>query len=446
MGQRSIRMPDVGEGVAEAEIVEWSVKVGDVVREDQVVAAVMTDKATVEIPSPVAGTVLALGGGVGDVLAVGSELIRIDAPGMPDSPPPAPRKAGAAKPETPAPATAAVVTRAAAEAAPVDGAPRAAEARAPVASPPPSALPSAPQTGAPRPPGEHPLASPAVRARARETGVDLRFVRGSGPAGRITHDDLEAYIARPPEALAKRAGKAPNLAVETIKVVGLRRRIAQNMAESSRRVAHFSYVEEVDVTALEELRASLNARATEERPKLTMLPFLMLAIVKAVAEFPQVNAHYDDDNDVITRFGAVHLGIATQTPVGLMVPVVRHAETLSLHECARETRRVSEAARQGVAAREELSGSTITLTSLGALGGVASTPVVNRPEVSIVGVNKIVVRPVWRDGGFVPRKTMNLSSSFDHRVVDGYDAATFIQRVRTLIETPASLFIEADSF
>ncbi len=190
------------------------------------------------------------------------------------------------------------------------------------------------------------------------------------------------------------------------------------------------------------MRASLNGRATEERPKLTILPFLMLAIVKAVADFPQVNAHYDDDNDIITRFGAVHLGVATQTPVGLMVPVVRHAETLTLHECAREMRRVSEAARQGVAAREELSGSTITLTSLGALGGVASTPVVNRPEVAIVGVNKIVVRPVWRDGGFVPRKILNLSSSFDLRVVDGYDAATFIQRVRGLLETPAMLFIE----
>jgi 2-oxoisovalerate dehydrogenase E2 component (dihydrolipoyl transacylase) len=439
MGQRSIKMPDVGEGVAEAEIVEWSVKVGDVVREDQVVAAVMTDKATVEIPTPVAGTVLALGGGVGDVLAVGSELIRIDAPGLPDSPPPAARKGVATKPEPPAPEANPAAARPVEEAAPT-AAPHAAPA--PVASPPAAAVPAAFQTGAPRPLGERPLASPAVRASAREAGVDLRFVRGSGAAGRITHDDLEAYIARPPEAPAKRAGKEPNMAIETIKVVGLRRRIAQNMAESSRRVAHFSYVEEVDVTALEELRASLNARATEERPKLTMLPFLMLAIVKAVADFPQVNAHYDDDNEVITRFGAVHLGVATQTPVGLMVPVVRHAETLTLRECAREMRRVSEAARQAVAARDELSGSTITLTSLGALGGVASTPVVNRPEVAIVGVNKIVVRPVWRDGGFVPRKTMNLSSSFDHRVVDGYDAATFIQRVRGLLETPASMFIE----
>ena len=267
-------------------------------------------------------------------------------------------------------------------------------------------------------------------------------MRGSGPAQRITHDDLDAFIARPPEAPSKGAGRAPNTAVETIKVVGMRRRIAHNMAESSRRVAHFSYVEETDVTALEELRASLNARATEARPKLTLLPFLMLAIVKAVADFPQVNAHYDDDNEVIQRFGAVHLGVATQTPNGLMVPVVRHAETLGLYQCASEMRRVSEAARRGDAARDELAGSTITLTSLGALGGVASTPVINRPEVAIVGVNKIVVKPVWRDGGFVPRKVMNLSSSFDHRVVDGYDAATFIQRLRELIETPATIFIE----
>ena len=438
MGMRSIRLPDVGEGVAEAEIVEWSVKVGDLVREDQVVAAVMTDKATVEIPTPVAGAVVALGGAVGDVLAVGSELIRIDAPGLPDLPPPAargaPARAAPAKAGPPPEPRAAEPEPAAAEL------PLKAPPSAPVA--PPRPLAPAPRHGAPRPPGEKPLASPAVRQKAREAGIDLRFVPGTGPAGRITHDDLDAYVSRPPEAPARGSGKAPNLGVETIKVVGMRRRIAQNMAEFARRVAHFSYVEEVDVTALEELRAALNARATAERPKLTMLPFLMLAVVKAVADFPQVNAHYDDDNEVIERYGAVHLGIATQTPVGLMVPVVRHAETLSLHECGREMRRVSEAARQGVAARDELSGSTITLTSLGALGGVASTPIINRPEVAIVGVNKIVVRPVWRDGAFAPRKIMNLSSSFDHRVVDGHDAATFIQRVRALLEMPASLFIE----
>ena len=431
MGIRSIKMPDVGEGVAEAEIVEWAVKVGDLVREDQVVAAVMTDKATVEIPTPVAGSVLVLGGAVGDVLAVGAELIRIDAPGMPDSLLPAAPKS---RVQQQAPAARRRRSRGRRARA-------GSQRRAPRAASPPRARARSLQTGAPRPLGERPLASPALRSKAREAGVDLKFVHGSGPAGRITHPDLDAYIARPPEP-SKRSGRAPNQAVETIKVVGMRRRIAENMAESARRIAHFSYVEEVDVTALEELRATLNARATEERPKLTLLPFLILGIVKAVAEFPQINAHYDDENNVITRFGAVHVGVATQTPNGLMVPVVRHAETLGLHACAREMRRVSEAARQGVAARDELSGSTITLTSLGALGGIVSTPIINRPEVAIVGVNKIVVRPVWRDGAFVPRKMMNLSSSFDHRVVDGHDAATFIQRLRALIEAPAMLFIE----
>jgi 2-oxoisovalerate dehydrogenase E2 component (dihydrolipoyl transacylase) len=439
MGVRSIKMPDVGEGVAEAEIVEWAVKVGDLVKEDQVVAAVMTDKATVDIPTPVAGSVLALGGAVGDVLAVGAELIRIDAPGMPDSPAPVAPKSRLVQKEAEPTLSVRSVLAEPASATPLIEPPPPRTAREQDAAPQRAPQPT---TGAPRPAGEKPLASPAVRMKAREAGVDLSFVRGSGPAGRITHDDLDAFIARPPEPPAKRGAKAPDTAVETIKVVGMRRRIAHNMAESSRRIAHFSYVEEIDVTALEELRASLNASATEARPKLTLLPFLMLAMVKAVADFPQVNAHYDDDNDVIQRFGAVHLGVATQTPNGLMVPVVRHAETLGLYQCAREMRRVSEAARQGVAARDELAGSTITLTSLGALGGIASTPIVNRPEVAIVGVNKITVRPVWRDGGFVPRKVMNLSSSFDHRVVDGYDAATFIQRLRTLLETPATLFIE----
>ena len=433
MGLRSIKMPDVGEGVAEAEIVEWHVKAGDPVREDQVVAAVMTDKATVEIPTPVAGTVVALGGAVGDVLAVGAELFRVDAPGLPDSPPAPPPK-GAAK------AAAAPIEPAAAPSPPVVEKARV-EPQEPTKPPSPPRI-APPQRGAPRPAGERPLASPAVRFRARETGVDLRFVHGTGPAGRTTHDDLDAFVARPPEAPPKGSGREPNRTVETIKIVGMRRRIAQNMAESSRRVAHFSYVEELDVTALEELRAALNSRATEERPRLTVLPFLMLALVKAVADFPELNAHFDDDNDLLTTYGAVHLGIATQTPVGLMVPVVRHAETLGLFDAAREMRRVSEAARNGTAQREELSGSTLTLTSLGALGGVVSTPIVNRPEVAIVGVNRIVVKPVWRDGAFVPRKTMNLSSSFDHRVIDGYGAASFIQRVRALLEAPASLFIE----
>ena len=321
MGVRSIKMPDVGEGVAEAEIVEWAVKVGDLVKEDQVVAAVMTDKATVEIPTPVAGSVLALGGAVGDVLAVGAELIRIDAPGMPDSLLPAAAKSPLPQRDPPPPPSAKP------EPAPLASAteppPRPPELQKAAGRQP------EPKTGAPRPPGEKPLAAPAVRLKAREAGVDLKFVHGSGPAGRIMHPDLDAYIARPPEQ-SKPSRRAPNEAVETIKVVGMRRRIAENMAELARRVAHFSYVEEVDVTALEELRAALNARATEERPKLTQLPFLILGIVKAVVEFPQINAHYDDENNVITRFGAVHLGVATQTPNGLMVPVVRHAETSRL--------------------------------------------------------------------------------------------------------------------
>ncbi|MDE3177037.1 MAG: 2-oxo acid dehydrogenase subunit E2, partial [Pseudomonadota bacterium] len=280
-----------------------------------------------------------------------------------------------------------------------------------------------------------------VRQHAREAGVDLRRVPGSGPAGRITHDDVTRFSASPAPAASARGG-APNLAVEDIKITGLRKRIAANMAESSRRVAHFSYVEEVDVSALEDTRAALNAGAGVERPRLTMLPFLMLAIVKAVAEFPQINAHFDDEAGVIRRFGAVHLGIATQTPTGLTVPVVRHAETLGLHAAAREMKRVTEAARAGLGAGADMSGSTITLSSLGALGGVVSTPIVNRPEVAIVGVNKIVVKPVWRDGAFAPRRTMNLSSSFDHRVIDGFEAASFVQRLRSLLEHPALLFVE----
>jgi 2-oxoisovalerate dehydrogenase E2 component (dihydrolipoyl transacylase) len=269
----------------------------------------------------------------------------------------------------------------------------------------------------------------------------LRLVAGSGPAGRISHEDLSAFVAGSPKTPAQ-GRRAPNLAVETVNVVGLRRVIAQRMADASRRIAHFSYIEEVDVTALEALRATLNGQASEARPKLTLLPFLMLALVRAVAEHPQMNAHFDDAENVITRFGAVHCGVATQTPTGLAVPVVRHAETLSLHEMAAQMRRVTEAAREGRGRREDMSGSTITLTSLGALGGLATTPVVNPPEVAIVGVNKIAVRPVWRDNAFVARKMMNLSSSFDHRVVDGWDAATFIQRLRALLETPATIFID----
>ena len=433
MGTRVVKLPDIGEGVAEAELVGWHVKVGDVVREEQPLAEVMTDKATVEIPSPVGGTVVALGGEVGSRLAVGGELLRIEVPGAPDG--------GAAPPARRPPAPA---PRQAAE-------PAVAEAEAPLAPEPPASAkpppsPPAPKPvapgalpiGPPRAPGERPVASPAVRLRAREAGVDLRQGRGSGPAGRILHEDLDAFL-RGGIAPAP-GGRAANTRVEEIKVVGLRRRIAEKMAEAKRRVAHFSYVEEVDLSALEELRAALNAEAGE-RPKLTLLPFLMQALVRAVADFPQMNALYDDEAGVVRRHGGVHIGIATQTNAGLVVPVVRHAEARDLWDCAAEVKRLADAARAGLAGREELGGSTITITSLGPLGGIASTPVVNWPEVAIIGVNRMAVRPMWIGGGVVPRTMMNLSSSFDHRVVDGHDAAAFIQRIKGLLETPARIFI-----
>jgi 2-oxoisovalerate dehydrogenase E2 component (dihydrolipoyl transacylase) len=424
MGTRIIKLPDVGEGVAEAEIVEWHVEVGQSVLEDQLLAAVMTDKATVEIPSPVAGTVVALGGEVGGVLAVGAELVRLEVAGEGNEEvAAAPREATATAPgERPA--------------APVP------------AAAPPSALPSVPPApvtrapiGPPRAPGEKPIASPAVRRRARDAGVDLRQVRGTGPAGRIGHDDLDAFLRGGPKAGAA-AARIAKTDVETVKIIGLRRRIAQKMAESKRRVAHFSYVEEVDVTALEALRATLNAEH-QDRPRLTLMPFLMQALVKAVADFPEMNALYDDEAETLERHAGVHIGIATQTPSGLMVPVVRHCETLSLWDCAAEVLRLAEAAREGRATRAELSGSTITITSLGALGGIVTTPVINRPEVAIIGPNKQVVRPVWQGGQFVPRTMMNLSSSFDHRVIDGYVAARFVQRLKALLEAPATIFIEA---
>jgi 2-oxoisovalerate dehydrogenase E2 component (dihydrolipoyl transacylase) len=424
MGLRSIKLPDVGEGVAEAELVEWHVKVGDQVQEDQILAAVMTDKATVEIPAPFAGTVVALAGEVGNVLAVGGELVRIEVPGADDATDVAavPR-ARAATPDPPA------------------ASPAPAPAEAKTHDTPQSAIsPAATRLGPPRPLGDRPIASPAVRRRARDAGVDLRQVRGTGPAGRISHVDLDAFLRGGATAPAV-AGRVANTAVEEVKVIGLRRRIAQKMAESKRRAAHFAYVEEVDVTALEELRASLNA-GPKERPRLTLLPFLMQAIVRAVVDFPQMNALYDDDAEVVHRHGGVHIGIATQTASGLMVPVVRHAEARDVWDCAAEVQRLAEAARAGRATRDELTGSTITITSLGALGGIVTTPVLNRPEVAIVGVNRQVVRPVWLGGQFVPRKMMNLSSSFDHRVIDGYDAAQFIQRIKLLIETPAAIFIE----
>lgn len=468
MGFRIVKLPDIGEGVAEAEVSAWHVKVGDVVREDQPLADVMTDKATVEIPSPVSGRVAALGAEAGQMLAVGAELVRLEVEGGEAAPDAgitvAPEVAKAQDAASGKPAAALVPAADGLEPAqpapPPAAAPKPAQPTKPAeptrpaeppkpvpakpASPAPRPAAAAPSSGPPRPPGEKPVASPAVRRRALEAGLDLRQVRGTGPAGRIGHDDLDAFLNAPPEDAAPGpAGRVARTAVEEIKVIGLRRRIAQRMADAKRRVAHFSYVEEVDVTAVEELRAALNQRHGANRPKLTLIPFLVQALVRALPDFPQMNAHYDDEAEVIHRHAGIHVGIATQTPSGLMVPVLRHAETRDVWNSAAEVRRLAEAARNGLAARDELSGSTITITSLGALGGIVTTPVINRPEVAIIGVNKQVMRPVWRDGAFVPRLTMNLSASFDHRVVDGYDAALFVQALKGLLETPATLFMEA---
>lgn len=439
MAEHTIKMPDVGEGVAEAELVEWHVKVGDLVREDAVLAAVMTDKATVEIPSPVEGKVSWLGAEIGETVAVGSAIVRIEAAGdatsvpMDDGEGEAPIAEGMA-PEgekLPPPPAAPAQTR------PSDRPKQnISESPSPLRGG-GKAAPTA--TGAPRPEGEKPLASPAVRLRAKEAGVDLRQVPGTGPAGRITHEDIDQFVRQGSQPIA--TGLRPDTSVEEVKVVGLRRRIAEKMALAKSRIPHITYVEEIDVTALEELRAKLNAEKRPDRAKLTLLPFLVRAMVRAIAEQPQLNAIYDDEAGIIHRHGGVHVGIAAQTPSGLVVPVLRHAEARDLWDCAAEINRLAEVSKAGTATREELSGSTITITSLGAMGGVVTTPVINHPEVAIVGVNKMMIRPVWDGSQFIPRKMMNLSSSFDHRVIDGWDAAVFIQRIKTLLETPALIFV-----
>ena len=439
MGVRVIKMPDIGEGIAEVELVAWHVKPGDAVVEDQPLADVMTDKASVEIPSPVAGTVEALGGEVGQTLAVGSELIRIAIAG----------EGGAAAVEAvpaPAPASAAKAIAAAATTkttAPVPMKPTvAASAPATAASARPSAAAHTPD--APVVPAERPRASPSVRRRAAELELDLHGLAGTGPGGRIVHADLEAAVAAASVPSPARPAAAASAAdeIQSIPVIGMRRKIAQKMQDAKRRIPHFSYVEEIDVSELEELRGRLNAKWGDARPKLTLLPFLLRAIVRGVREFPQVNARFDDDAGIVHRHRAVHVGIATQTDVGLMVPVLRHAEALDLWASAGEIARIATAARGGRMTRDELTGSTITITSLGALGGIATTPVINHPEVAIVGVNRIVERPMFRSGAVVPRLLMNLSSSFDHRIVDGMDAARFVQALRGYLEAPATLFID----
>jgi len=433
MSRYAFKLPDLGEGTVEAEIVGWRVKPGDTVAEDDVVVEVMTEKAAVEVPAPVSGRVVSTTGQPGDMVPVGAELIVFETDAQ------------------------AAQAPAAVQSAPASGSPAAGIA---------AATPAAARSGnghglsaglaahvAATAARERVATSPAIRRRAHEAGIDLRQVPGSGPSGRIVSKDLDAYVARgtqgqpvplrpAPRAVpaAKPQPRTPG-ATEEIKVIGLRRLIAQRMTEAKRNIPHFAYVEELDITELEGLRQHLNSKLERGAPGLTYLPFLALALVRVLKDFPQCNAHYDAERGVIVRHSAVHLGVATQTPDGLKVPVVHDAQSRSLWELAAEMRRVSEAARTNKATREELSGSTITITSLGKLGGIASTPIINAPEVAIVGVNRAVERPVVFEGAIAIRRTMNLSSSFDHRFVDGYDAAAMIQALKECLEHPATIFI-----
>ncbi|HEV3180334.1 MAG TPA: dihydrolipoamide acetyltransferase family protein [Steroidobacteraceae bacterium] len=435
MSRYVFKLPDLGEGTVEAEIVGWRVKPGDVVAEDDVVVEVLTEKAAVEVPSPVSGRVVSTTGGPGDMVPVGAELIVLDteAAGVGSS--------AAAKPAV-APAAAAPAPAAVAAAGPVVAPARVGAGGANGGA--------APNAAAATARSARVATSPAIRRRAHEAGIDLRQIAGSGPNGRIVPKDLEAFVARrtqptplrsAPKAVPAARPGAPAAATEEIKVIGLRRLIAQRMSEAKRTIPHFAYVEELDITELESLRRHLNGRLPAGAAPLTYLPFLALGLIRVLREFPQCNAHYDAERGVIVRHSAVHLGIATQTPEGLKVPVVHDAQALTLWELAAAMRRVSEAARTNKAKREELTGSTITITSLGRLGGIASTPIINAPEVAIIGVNRAIERPLVIEGAIAIRLTMNLSSSFDHRFVDGYDAASMIQALKECLEHPATIFI-----
>lgn len=432
MGEFVIKLPDVGEGVAEAELVEWMIEEGTNVEEDQVLASVMTDKATVEIPSPVEGKIIWRGADIGDILAVGAPLIRIEIEGAGNVNEAVTDEKGASKDRADdqsekkarPPALATTLNQ-----------PNKKPKKTPEKKPSPA------KNISRRKEGERPIASPAVRKRAVDAGVDLRQISGSGPAGRITHDDLETYFDGGAGASGA-LGRGENHAIEDIKIIGMRRKIAEKMSLAKARIPHITYVDEIDVSALEELRKKLNNEKPDGTPKLTILPFLMRAMVRAIEDQPQMNARYDDDEGVVRQYGGVHIGVAAQTDTGLVVPVVRHTEIRGLWECASEISRLADAAKSGDASREELSGSTITITSLGALGGIVTTPVINYPEVAIIGVNKMQTLPRWDGSQFVPRKVMNLSSSFDHRIIDGWDAAVFIQRIKSLLEAPAAIFIE----
>ena len=398
MSEFVFKLPDLGEGTVEAEIAEWMVHVGDVVLEEDPVCAMLTDKAAVELTAPVSGRIVSVAGEEGDTVAVGSPLIVFETEASTAPAKPVEQETPAEKPATPR------------------------------SDPPPATTAASGKVAT----------SPSIRARARETGVDLGKVPGSGPRGRILKTDFEAFLA---DGGATRPVPRQRTGTTEIKVIGLRRKIAERMAKSASEIPHFTYVEEIDVSALESLRRHLNSRKSEGETRLTPLAFLGLAMVRVLRDFPQCNALYDSDRNVIIRHDAVHLGIATQTDDGLKVPVVRHAESLSLDGLAVEIRRIAEAARDNSAGRAELSGSTITVTSLGKMGGIVSTPVINQPEVAIIGVNRAVERPVVIDGRIEVRTMMNLSSSFDHRFVDGYDAAAMIQGLKELLEQPATLFI-----
>ena len=452
MGKYTFRLPDIGEGIAEAEIVAWHVKVGDRIEEDARVADMMTDKATVEMESPVSGVVVEVAGEVGDVIAIGSALvvIEVEVEGAEDADEAVAERIEAETPasisQPPTPPTPLVSSEV--------ETPRTAPAQEPKPQPVAQRVSTSLDISGKGNAGEldmsgqgaagaKVLASPAVRARAQELGVNLAEIRPAED-GRVRHADLDAFLSYNAGGGFRAAGvKGQD---QPIKVIGLRRRIAENMAASKRNIPHFSYVEECDVTALEVMRAQLNS-ARGEKPKLTMLPLLIAAICRTVPDFAMLNARYDDEAGVVTRFGAVHLGMATQTDAGLMVPVIRDAQDHNIWQLAREIVRLAAAARDGTAKSDELSGSTLTITSLGALGGVATTPVINRPEVAIIGPNRIVERPMFVPDGMggeriEKRKLMNISISCDHRVVDGWDAASFVQALKRLIETPVLLLAD----
>jgi 2-oxoisovalerate dehydrogenase E2 component (dihydrolipoyl transacylase) len=420
MSQFVFKMPDLGEGTVDAEIVAWHTKPGDSVAEDQLIVEVMTDKAAVEVPAPVSGRVISINGAPGDKIAVGSPLIVFEVEGN-----------AAAAPASAAPSTAVAPTVTAASAASTGSA--AAVPAAPGAAAPAAAAPTPARTG-------RVMASPADRRRAREAGIDLSTVAGSGPGGRIVRGDLDLAVAKPSAAGSATAEDAGPATTE-IKVIGLRRLIAERMSEAKRNIPHFAYVEEVDVTELESLRVHLNATRAKDAASMSFLPLVVAALTRVLQSFPQCNVLYDSARGVLVRHRAAHVGIATQTPDGLKVPVVRNAQALGLWEIAAEIRRLAERARSNKASREELTGSTITVTSLGKLGGIASTPIINAPEVAIIGLNKAVERPMVHQGAIAARRIMNLSSSFDHRFVDGYDAAAMIQALKELLEHPAMIFI-----